>query len=97
MSVSRGSSGLPRALRIILDEANSLRMSAGAVLLRTGSQSVLVQRTEPVLDQWTAAINNYIVIRGPLERLDNKRKVACITRCHEDIHIHASSILRLPL
>ena len=36
ISVSRESSGLPRALRIILDVANSLRMSAGAMLLRTG-------------------------------------------------------------
>ena len=47
--MSRGSSGLHRALRIILDVANSLRMSAGAMLLRTGSQSVLVQRTESVM------------------------------------------------
>ena len=37
--VSRGSSGLSRALRIILDVAKSLRMSVGAMLLRTGSQS----------------------------------------------------------
>ena len=47
--MSRGSSGLSRALRIILDVANTLRMSAGAMLLRTGSQSVLVHRTEPVM------------------------------------------------
>ena len=40
ISVSRGSSGLPRALRISLDVATSLRMSAGAILLRTSSQSV---------------------------------------------------------
>ena len=49
MSVSRGSPGLPRALRIILDVATSLRMNAGAILLRTGSQSVLVHRTAPVM------------------------------------------------
>ena len=30
--------------RIISDVANSVRMSAGAMLLRTGSQSVLVHR-----------------------------------------------------
>ena len=42
------SSGLPRALRIVLDVATSLRMSAGAMLLRTGSQSVLVHQTAPV-------------------------------------------------
>ena len=47
--MSRGSSGLPRALRIILDVATSLRMSAGAMLLRTGSESVLVHRTAPVM------------------------------------------------
>ena len=49
ISVSRGSSGLPRALRNVLDVATSLRMSAGAMLLRTGSQSVLVHRTAPVM------------------------------------------------
>ena len=49
ISVSRGSSGLPRALRIILDIATSLRMSAGTMLLRTGSQSVIVHRTAPVM------------------------------------------------
>ncbi len=41
--------GLRRALRIVLDVATSLRMSAGAMLLRTGSQSVLVHRTAPVM------------------------------------------------
>ena len=49
ISVSRGSSGLPRALTIILDVAISLRMYVGAMLLRTGSQSVLVHRTAPVM------------------------------------------------
>ena len=48
-SVSRGSSGLPRALRIILDVVTSLRMSEGAMLLRTGSQPVIVHRTAPVM------------------------------------------------
>ena len=33
----------------ILDVDNYLRMSAGAMLLRTGSQSVLVPRTAPVV------------------------------------------------
>ena len=42
-------SGLPRALRIVLDVAPSLRMSAGAMLLRTGNQSVLVHRAAPVV------------------------------------------------
>ena len=42
--MSRGSPGLPRALRIVLDVATSLRMSAGAMLLGTGSQSVIVHR-----------------------------------------------------
>ena len=49
VNIGEQSSGLPRALIIILDIANSLRMSAGAMLLRTGSQSVLMQRTEPVM------------------------------------------------
>ena len=40
---------MPRALRIVLDVATSLRMSAGAMLLRNGSQSVLVHRTAPVM------------------------------------------------
>ena len=40
---------MPRALRIILDVATSLRMSAGAMLLRTGSQSIIVHRTSPVM------------------------------------------------
>ena len=35
--------------RINLDVANSLRISAGAILLRTGSQSVLVHCTAPVI------------------------------------------------
>ena len=43
--------GLRRALRIVLDVATSLRMSAGAKLLRTGSQSVLVHRTAPVMEK----------------------------------------------
>ena len=47
--MSRGSSGLSPALRIVLDVATSLRMYAGAMLLRTGSQSVLVHRTTPVM------------------------------------------------
>ena len=47
--MSRGSSGLVRALIIILYVANCLGMSAGAMLLRTGSQSVLVHRTAPVM------------------------------------------------
>ena len=49
ISVSRRSSGLPRALRNILNVATSLRMYAGAMLSRTGSQSVLVYRTAPVM------------------------------------------------
>ena len=42
-------SDLPRALIIVLDGATTLQMSAGAMLLRTGSQSVLVHRTAPVM------------------------------------------------
>ena len=36
-------------LIIVLDVATSLRMSARAMLLRTGSQSVLVHHTSPVM------------------------------------------------
>ena len=38
--MSRGRSGLPRALRIVLDVATSLRMSAGAMLLITDTNNV---------------------------------------------------------
>ena len=40
---------MPRALKIIVDVANPLRMSAEAMLLRTGSQSVLVHRSASVM------------------------------------------------
>ena len=49
--MSRGSSGLPRAMRISIGigPSTSLRVSAGAMLLRTDSQSVLVCRVKPVM------------------------------------------------
>ena len=43
---TRGHTG---SLLVIPDVAISLRMSAGAMLLRTGSQSVRVHRTAPVM------------------------------------------------
>ena len=55
-----GNSGLPRALIIILDVANSLRMSVGAILVRTSSQSVLVHRTAPVMVLMVLFIQLYV-------------------------------------
>ena len=45
MPVSRRRSALLRILRSSIDVSTSLRMSAGAILLRTGSYTVLVHRT----------------------------------------------------
>ena len=47
MSLNGGSSGRHCILKIILDVGIYLRMSAGATLLRTGSQPVLVYQTAP--------------------------------------------------
>ena len=55
-----GNSGLPRSLIIILDVANSLRMSVGAMLLRTGSQSVLVHRNAPMMVIMVLFIQLYV-------------------------------------